>query len=158
MKIVTKNYSLQSGKRSYLVYLVDHNDKSLECFDVTGEENRIEEENKLSKKYEISTKDIEYISLAEFKSQELPTEEPLFLVFYLDAETFASKGLVATYGENVKKYLDEKGDNVRLFFMPTTQNERIECINPKYIKDENEIEKLDNLVQELEEKFQVKSE
>ena len=41
-----------------------------------------------------------------------------------------------------KKYLDEKGDNVRLFFMPTTQNERIECINPKYIKDENEIEKL----------------
>ena len=66
--------------------------------------------------------------------------------------------MVATYGENVKKYLDEKGDNVRLFFMPTTQNERIECINPKYIKDENEIEKLDNLVKELEEKFQVKSE
>jgi len=158
MKIVTKNYSLQSGKRSYLVYLVDHNDKSLECFDVTGEDKRIEEENKLSKKYEISTKDIEYISLSEFKSQELPSEEPLFLVFYLDAETFASKGLVAAYGENVKKYLDEKGDNVRLFFMPTTQNERIECINPKYIEDENEIEKLDNLVKELEEKFQVKSE
>ena len=48
-----------------------------------------------------------------------PLEEPLFLVFYLDAETFTSQGLVATYGENVKKYLDEKGDNVRLFFMPT---------------------------------------
>ena len=50
MKIVTKNYSLQNGKRSYLVYLVDHNKKSLECVDVTGEEKRTEEENKLSKK------------------------------------------------------------------------------------------------------------
>ena len=158
MKIVTKNYSLQNGKRSYLVYLVDHNNKSLECIDVLGEDKRVKEENKLSKKYKISTEDIEYVSLSEFKSQELPYEEPLFLVFYLDAETFSSQGLVATYGENVKKYLDEKGDNVRLFFMPTIDKERIECINPKYIEDKNEIDKLNNLIKELEGKFQLDSE
>jgi len=29
MKIVTKNYSLKNGKRSYLVYLKDENDNSL---------------------------------------------------------------------------------------------------------------------------------
>jgi len=155
MKIVTKNYSLYNGKRSYLIYLMDPNNNSLECVDVTGEDKRTEEENKLSKKYEISTKNIEYVSLGEFKSQELPSDDPLFLVFYLDATNFSSEGLVATYGENVKKYLDEKGDNVRLFFMPTTDKERIECINPKFIKDENEIEKLNNLIKELESNFQL---
>ena len=155
MKIVTKNYSLCNGERSYLIYLMDHNGKSLECNDVTGEDKRIEEENKLSEKYNIITKDIEYVSLSEFKSQELPNEYPLFLVFYLDATTFTSEGLVTTYGENVKKYLDEKGDNVRLFFMPTKEKERIECINPKYIGAGDELEKLNNLVSELEEKFQV---
>ena len=37
-------------------------------------------------------KNIEYVSLEEFKSQELPNEDPLFLVFYLDAATFTSEG------------------------------------------------------------------
>ena len=45
MKIVTKNYSLKNGKRSYLVYLTDHNNNSLECYDLVGEEDRI---NKLN--------------------------------------------------------------------------------------------------------------
>ena len=48
-----------------------------------------------------------------------------------------------------------KGDNIRLFFMPTINNERIECINPVYIEDEKEFEKLDTLVKEIENKFQV---
>ena len=57
---------------------------------------------------------------------------PLFLIFYLDSTMFAqSEAVSQAYGENVKKYLDEKGDNVRLFFMPTKDTERIECINPK---------------------------
>ena len=41
MKIVTKNYSLQNGVRSYLVYLTDHNDNSLECYDIKGDKERI---------------------------------------------------------------------------------------------------------------------
>jgi len=155
MKIVTKNYGIQKGKRLYLVYLMDHNNKPLECIDISGEDKRIEEENKLSKKYDISTENIEYISFEEFKYQELPLDPPLFLVFYLDANTFTSKGLVEAYGENVKKYLDERGDNVRLFFMPTKEKERIECINPVFIENQKELEKLDNLIGELENQFQV---
>ena len=58
MKIVTKNYSLKNGERSYLVYLRDHNNKSLECYDVNGEE-RLTKENELSDKYEISDENIE---------------------------------------------------------------------------------------------------
>ena len=156
MKIVTKNYSLKDGKRSYLVYLTDHNNNSLECYDLVGEEDRINKENELSKKYEISDDNLDYISLEEFKSKEDPTDIPLILVFYLDRETFANGDLIKQYGENVKKYLEERGDNVRLFFMPTDiEKERIECINPIYIEDKREFEKLDDLVDQLESQFQV---
>ena len=154
MKIVTKNYSLKNGERSYLVYLKDHNNKSLECYDVKGEE-RLTKENELSEKYEISDDNIEYTSLEEFKSQEDPTDSPLILVFYLDRPSFVEKELVKSYGENVKRYLEEQGDNVRLFFMPTDGEEKIVCINPLYIKDEDEFEKLNTLVHQLEEQFQV---
>ena len=155
MKIVTKNYSLQNGKRSYLVYLMDQNSKSLECFDLEGDDKRIEKENELSEKYNIDTENITYFSLEEFKSQEHNKETPLFLIFYLDADMFNQREAVQAYGANVKRYLDEKGDNIRLFFMPTKDKERIECINPIYIEDEKEFEKLDALVKEIESKFQV---
>ena len=153
MKIVTKNYSLKNGKRSYLVYLKDENDNSLECYDVLGEEDRIKKENNLSEKHGIE--DVEYVSLEEFREDEEEDNKPLFLVFYLDKELFKQKELVSSYGANVKKYLDEKGDNVRLFFMPTENNEKIVCINPLYIGDEKEYEKLNTLIGELEEKFQL---
>jgi len=153
MKIVTKNYSLKNGKRSYLVYLKDENDNSLECYDVFGEEDRIKKENDLSEKYGIEG--VEYVSLEEFREDEEEDNKPLFLVFYLDKELFKQKELVSSYGANVKKYLDEKGDNVRLFFMPTENNEKIVCINPLYISDEKEFEKLNTLIGELEEKFQL---
>ncbi len=154
MKIVTKNYSLKNGERSYLVYLKDHNNNSLECYDVKGEE-RLIKENELSEKYEISDDNIEYSSLEEFKSTEDPSDPPLFLIFYLDSTMFAQREAVQAYGENVKRYLDEKGDNVRLFFMPTKDKERIECINPLYIEDKNEVEKLNKLVENLEGQFQL---
>jgi hypothetical protein len=155
MNIVTKNYSLTNGERTYLVYLTDHNNNSLECYDVKGEEERRSKENELSKKYEISDDNLTYISLEEFKSKEDPTESPLILVFYLDRPSFVEKELVKSYGENVKRYLEEQGDNVRLFFMPTDGEEKIVCINPLYIKDEDEFEKLNTLVHQLEEQFQV---
>ena len=80
MKIVTKNYSLKNGQRSYLVYLTDHNNKSLECYDVK-EEERLNKENELSEKYEISDDNIDYISLGEFKSKEDPINDSFIFSF-----------------------------------------------------------------------------
>lgn len=150
MKIVTKNYSLKNGKRSYLVYLKDQNDNSLECYDIYGDEERLRKEEELSEKYEIDTINISYVSLEKFKEDEDPVEKPLFLVFYLSKDLFANSELVAEYGENVKRYLDEKGDNVRLFFMPTDGEEKIVCINPLYINTKDEYNKIDSLIKELE--------
>ncbi len=155
MKILTKNYSLKNGKRSYLVYLLDHNDNSLECYDVYGEEDRLKKEEELSGKYNIGDEDISYISLEKFKEGEDSVDKPLFLVFYLDRGTFANPELIKQYGDNVRLYLEDRGDNVRLFFMPTDSEEKIVCINPLYIEDEDEFTKIDTLVKELENKFQV---
>jgi len=150
MKIVTKNYSLKNGKRSYLVYLKDQNNNSLECYDIYGDEERLRKEEELSEKYNIETINISYVSLEKFKEDEDPVEKPLFLVFYLSRDLFGNSELVAAYGENVKKYLDEKGDNVRLFFMPTDTEEKIVCINPLYIETKDEYDKIDSLIKDLE--------
>jgi len=140
--------------RGYLVYLTDDNEKSLECYDVTGEEERLEKENELSEKYGITDKDIEFISLEKYKTQH-SNYTPLILVFYLNEELFQMQDAIKAYGENVRQYLESKGDDVRLFFLPTKESEKITCVNPVYIEDENEFDKLNDLIQDITNKFQV---
>jgi len=154
MKIVTKNCSLSKGVRGYLVYLTDDNGNSLECFDVTGEEERLEKENQLSKDHDISENDIDSVSLEKYKSQH-NNYTPLILVFYLNEELFTMTDAIKTYGENVRQYLENKGDNVRLFFLPTKESEKVTCINPVFIEDEGEFDKLNDLIEDITNKFQV---
>ena len=155
MKVLTKNYGLDSGERKYLTYLMDDNNNALECFDTKGEVERSNIEMDLLKNNKLSTDELDYMTLEEYYRQEIKTDEPLILVFYLDAGVFAEQEMVKAYSENVKEYFDENGDNVRLFFMPTTGEERIECINPTYLTDKTEIDKLNELTEKLEEMFQV---
>ena len=63
--------------------------------------------------------------------------------------------MMKSYSESVKRYFDENGDNVRLFFIRTEGQEKIDCINPVYITDKTEIDKLNGLISKLEEMFQV---
>jgi len=154
MKIVTKNNKLENGVRHYLVYLNDDNNNSIECFDVIGEEKRMEKENELSKKYGLTERELEFVSLEKFLSGNRDYT-PLILVFYLERSIFSNREMVESYGENVRKYLENRGDDVRLFFLPTDKDEKIECINPVYIGNENELEKLNDLIEDLTTKFQV---
>ena len=155
MKVLTKNYGLDNGERKYLTYLMDDNNNALECFDTKGEVERSNIEMDLLKNNNLSTDELVYMTLEEYYRQEIKTDEPLILVFYLDAGVFAEQEMVKAYSENVKNYFDENGDNVRLFFMPTEGEERIECINPTYLTDKTEIDKLNELTEKLEEMFQV---
>ena len=155
MKIITKNNRLEKGIRHYLVYLVDDNNNPIECVDAIGEEDRTSKENEFSKKYDITTDGIEYVSLENFRTENRDYS-PLILVFYLDKTIFSNTEMIRTYGENVKNYLEEeKGDNVRIFFMPTEDKEEIKCINPVYIDESDDIKKLNDLISDLEKKFQV---
>ena len=154
MKIVTKNHSLEKGIRGYLVYLMDDNGNAIECFEIFGGEERIKKENELSEQYEITHNQIEYVSLEKFRSQNR-NYSPLILVFYLQSELFSDRKTIAMYGETVREYLENRGDDVRLFFLPTDGQERIECINPVYIDDETEYEKLNDMIEDLSNKFQI---
>ena len=155
MKVLTKNYGIESGERKYLTYLMDDNNKPLECFDTKGEVERSNVEMDLLKNNNLSTDELEYMTLEEYYRQEIKTDEPLILVFYLHESNFVNQEAIKLYSENVKNYFDENGDNVRLFFMPTSGEERIECINPVYITEKTEIEKLNTLTEEVEKLFQV---
>ena len=154
MKIVTKNHSLEKGVRGYLVYLMDDNGNALECFEVFGEEERLNKENELSETHDINTDNINFVSLEKFRVQNR-TYSPLILVFYLQRDLFTNREMIATYGENVKQYLENRGDDVRLFFLPTEEQEKIVCVNPVYIEDQNEFDKLNDLIEDLTNKFQV---
>jgi len=154
MKIVTKNNRLEKGVRYYLIYLNDDNGNPIECLEAEGEEDRLNKENELSKKYEISTEDIDYVSLEKFRTQ-IREYTPLILVFYLDKNLFSNREMIATYGENVRQYLENKGDDVRLFFLPTDGEEKITCINPVYIDEQKDFDRLQDLIEDLTNKFQI---
>jgi hypothetical protein len=154
MKIITKNNRLEKGVRHYLVYLVDDNNNPIECVDAIGEEERTSKENEFSQKYDITTDDVEYVSLEKFRSENRDYT-PLILVFYLEKSLFTNTDMIRIYGENVKEYLENRGDDVRLFFMPTEGKEEIKCINPVYIDESDDIQKLNDLISDLENKFQV---
>lgn len=155
MKVLTKNYGIENGERKYLTYLMDVNNKPLECFDTNGEVERSKIENELLNKYDLSTDNLEFTSLEEYYRQDVKKDEALILVFYLDQSNFVQQDLLKAYSENVKRYFDENGDNVRLFFIPTNGQEKIECVNPVYLTDRSEIDKLNDLTSKLEEMFQV---
>lgn len=155
MKVLTKNYGIESGERKYLTYLMDENNKPLECFDTNGEVERTKIENELLNKYDLSTDNLEFVTLEEYYRQDIKKDEALILVFYLDQSNFVQQDLLKAYSENVKRYFDDNGDNVRLFFIPTNGQEKIECINPVYLTDRSEIDKLNDLTSKLEEMFQV---
>jgi hypothetical protein len=154
MKIITKNNRLEKGVRHYLVYLVDDNNNPIECVDAIGEEERTSKENEFSQKYDITTDDVEYVSLEKFRTENRDYT-PLILVFYLEKSLFTNTDMIRIYGENVKEYLENRGDDVRLFFMPTEGKEEIKCINPVYIDESDDIQKLNDLISDLENKFQV---
>ncbi len=154
MKIVTKNNKLEKGVRYYLVYLNDDNGNPIECFDVAGDEERINKENELSKEYGIGTNDIEYVSLEKFRTQNRDYT-PLILVFYLERSLFAEIEMIATYGDNVRQYLESRGDDVILFFLPTDNEEKIVCVNPVYIDEQEDFDRLNDLIEDLTKKFEV---
>jgi hypothetical protein len=150
--LLTRKNNLKEQK--YIFDLVDDNNNPIECVDAIGEEERTSKENEFSQKYDITTDDIEYVSLEKFRSENRDYT-PLILVFYLEKSLFTNTDMIRIYGENVKEYLENRGDDVRLFFMPTEGKEEIKCINPVYIDESDDIQKLNDLISDLENKFQV---
>ena len=81
-------------------------------------------------------------------------EQPLVLVFYLDADMMSQSNIIQPFAESVNHMLLTKEANALAFFLPTKGEERIECINPTIV-GEADMNKIMGIVKDLTESFNV---
>ena len=81
-------------------------------------------------------------------------ETPLVLVFYLDRALLANKSIAKPFADSVNDIIVHKKMNAVAFFMPTDGEERIECINPVILKDD-ERERVNKLINDINIHFGV---
>lgn len=84
-------------------------------------------------------------------------KEPLILVFYIYRDVLANKEIRENYFESVKKHFEDIKVKATFFFLPTDTEERIECINPRFIEDQNEIKKLKDILEEVQKRFDIQN-
>lgn len=84
-------------------------------------------------------------------------QTPLILVFYIDVEMMKTREVIQPFIESVNEMIERKNANVMAFFIPTADNERIECVNPVMLQ-EPELEKINQMIAEIKETFQIDSE
>lgn len=82
-------------------------------------------------------------------------KEPLILVFYIYRDVLANKDIRDSYFESVKKHFEEIKLKATFFFLPTDTEERIECINPRFIEDQDEISKLKTVLEDAQKRFDI---
>lgn len=79
-------------------------------------------------------------------------DNPLILVFYLYRDLMGNPEIMGPFSESVNNLIHDRGINAVAFFLPTDDNERIECINP-VILPENEINKVNRILSDLTKQF-----
>jgi hypothetical protein len=82
------------------------------------------------------------------------TQHPLILVFYLDAELMKNREIMQPFAEYVNDMIEMKGANIMAFFLPTNDNERVECINP-IMMAEPDMERINSMIEEIKVQFSV---
>lgn len=118
--------------------------------------NYLEEKNVLSKwvmEHDVfkivdkRTNDVKYIKGDD-------NVNPLILVFYLDKGLMSNKDIIVPFTESVNNLLSDRKINAVAFFLPTETNERIECINPVTIP-ENEMVRVNKILKDLEKTYSL---
>ena len=64
---------------------------------------------------------------------------PLVLVFYLDRELLKNEQIATEFTNSVDTMIKKRGYNVMAFFLPTDGEERIECLNPVEMKEDDTV-------------------
>ena len=79
---------------------------------------------------------------------------PLILVFYLDSELMKNPDIIKPFSESVNHALAMREANAIAFFIPTTGDERIECINP-IVTEDADMDKVNKLVEDIAKSFDI---
>jgi len=79
---------------------------------------------------------------------------PLVLVFYLDREVMMQGDIIRAFADSVNNAIAQREANCMAFFLPTDEEERIECINPVMMHDAD-MEKVDQMIKDLASNFDI---
>lgn len=79
---------------------------------------------------------------------------PLILVFYLDRDLMSNREIMTQFTEYVDQMIVAKEANVMAFFIPTDDEERVECINPIQV-EETEMERIHGIIEDLKKNFDI---
>lgn len=82
------------------------------------------------------------------------TQHPLIIVFYLNTDMMKQANIIQPFAESVNQMLMHKEANALAFFIPTEGEERIECINPVVMKEED-MTKVYKIIEDLQASFLV---
>lgn len=81
-------------------------------------------------------------------------EYPLIIVIYLDRETISNEDIMPILAGQINDTIAQKNANMIAFFLPTDDNERIECINPIQV-EETEMAKIYTIINDLTKNFDI---
>jgi len=87
-------------------------------------------------------------------SYNVDDSSPLILTFYLQEDTLSTKGLVEQISKSMDELFEERNLNAIVLFVPTKNEEKIECINP-VILPKDEIERVNVVVDDIRKSFSV---
>lgn len=79
-------------------------------------------------------------------------QHPLILVFYLDRELMKNQEIMKPFASSVNQIIKVKDMNAVAFFLATDSEERIECINPAIVPEE-EMAKISKMVDDISKQF-----
>ena len=81
-------------------------------------------------------------------------KQPLILVFYMYHEVLVQSDLLKVITETIEESLKKKSVNAVCFYIPTKDNERVECINP-VLATEEQIERINKLIEDISKSFDI---
>lgn len=93
-------------------------------------------------------------STATETTETTETGHPLILVFYLDAEMLKIPEIIGPFSESVNQMFIMKKANAMAFFLPTTGQERVECINPTVVAEADMV-KINTMIEDIRATFMV---
>jgi hypothetical protein len=81
-------------------------------------------------------------------------QHPLIIVFYLDADMMRNPNIIGPFSDAINDMLFQKDANALAFFIPTTGEERVECLNP-VVMSEADNEKVSQIIEDIKKNFSV---
>jgi len=145
MKIVVKN--IKDGVYNYLVYLKTDDDVLVSAEFATSEtlDHIIED---------LSDDDDSIKVFFEEDEKEKTNEQPIVLVFYLNRELMSNREIIQPFVEAVNQSIAEREANMMAFFLPTDDQERVDCINP-LLATPDEKTRISEMIDEISKNFDV---